>query len=42
MTMYDETFQEINDLPAEIYDIPELNDSDDFNLNDYINGNYDY
>jgi len=43
--MYDELWQEIQDSPGEIFDIPELRELDEenkFNLNDYINGNYDY
>jgi hypothetical protein len=42
--MFDEMWQEIQDAPGEIFDIPELRDLDDekFNVNDYINGNYDY
>ena len=39
--MYDELWSEIQDAPGEIFDIPELND-EDFNLNEYINGNIDY
>jgi hypothetical protein len=39
--MFDEMWQEIQDAPGEIFDIPELND-EDFNLNEYINGNIDY
>jgi hypothetical protein len=42
--MFDELWSEIQDAPGEIFDIPELRDLDDdkFNVNDYINGNYDY
>jgi len=43
--MYDELWSEIQDAPGEIFDIPELRDLDEenkFNLNEYINGNYDY
>jgi hypothetical protein len=43
--MFDELWSEIQDAPGEIFDIPELRDLDEenkFNLNDYINGNYDY
>jgi hypothetical protein len=43
--MFDELWQEIQDTPGEIFDIPELRDLEEenkFNLNDYINGNYDY
>ena len=42
--MFDELWSEIQDMPGEIFDIPELRDLDDekFNVNDYINGNYDY
>ena len=40
--MFDEMWQEIQDAPGEIFDIPELHDEEDFNLNEYINGNIDY
>jgi hypothetical protein len=43
--MFDELWSEIQDAPGEIFDIPELRDLEEenkFNLNDYINGNYDY
>ena len=42
--MFDELWQEIQDAPGEIFDLPELRDLDDekFDVNDYINGNYDY
>ena len=43
--MFEELWSEIQDAPGEIFDIHELRDLDDdekFNLNDYINGNYDY
>ena len=40
--MFDEIWQEIQDAPGEIYDIPELRDEEDFNMNEYLNGNYDY
>lgn len=33
---------EIQDSSGEIFDIPELRDDEDFNLNEYINGNIDY
>ncbi len=41
--MFDEMWQEIQDMPGEIFDldIPELKE-EDFNLTDYINGEYDY
>lgn len=41
--MFD-TFKEILEVPGEIedYDIPELKDEDDFDMKDYLNGNYDY
>jgi len=38
-------FLEIADAPGEIFDIPELQDLDDdnkFNVDEYLNGNYDY
>ena len=34
-------FAEINDMPAEIFDIPEMQD-DRFDVEAYINGNTDY
>lgn len=42
--MFDELWQEIQDSPGEIfdYDIPEIDDNSEFNLNDYLNGDYDY
>jgi hypothetical protein len=40
--MFDEMWQEIADAPGEIFDIPELRDEDDFNLNDYLAADYDY
>jgi hypothetical protein len=43
--MFDELWSEIADAPGEIFDIPELRELEEenkFNLNDYINGNYDY
>jgi hypothetical protein len=42
--MEDNLWTEIADAPGEIFDIPELRDLDEekFNVNDYINGNYDY
>ena len=40
--MFDEMWQEIQDAPGEIFDLPELRDEEDFNLNEYINGNIDY
>jgi len=46
--MFDEDFsndlwQEIQDMPGEIFDfdIPELKE-DDFTINDYFEGDYDY
>ena len=38
----DEKIREIMDLPAEIYDIPEIADEKDFNMNDYLSSDYDY
>ena len=38
-------FTEINDMPGEIFDIPEMQDLDDdnkFNVDEYLNSNYDY
>jgi hypothetical protein len=42
--MFDELWSEIQDAPGEIFDIPELRDLEEekFNVNEYINGNYDY
>ena len=42
--MFDELWSEIQDAPGEIFDldIPELKDDDDFNVNDYLAGDYDY
>lgn len=42
--MFDEMWQEIQDAPGEIFDldIPELKEEDSFNMNDYLNGDYDY
>ncbi len=43
-TMFDELWQEIQDAPGEIFDIPELRDLDDekFDYNEYILSNIDY
>ena len=38
-------FFEIADAPGEIFDIPEMQELDDenkFDVNEYLNGNYDY
>jgi hypothetical protein len=42
--MEDDLFSEIQDSPGEIFDIPELRDLDDekFDVNEYLNSNYDY
>jgi hypothetical protein len=44
--MFDELWSEIQDAPGEIFDldIPELRELDEekFNVNDYLNANYDY
>jgi hypothetical protein len=43
--MFDELWQEIQDMPGEIFDlnVPEIEDQDDgFNLNEYLNADYDY
>jgi len=45
MNDFDTDFwSEIQDAPGEIFDIPELRDLDDekFNVNEYLNSNYDY
>lgn len=43
-TMFDELWSEIQDMPGEIFDlnIPEIEDESNFNLNEYLNGDYDY
>ena len=42
--MFDELWSEIQDAPGEIFDIPELRDLEDdkFDVNVYLNANYDY
>ena len=37
-------WSEIQDAPGEIFDmdIPELRDEEQFNMNEYLNANYDY
>ena len=42
--MFDELWQEIQDSPGEIFDIPELCDLEEekFNVNEYLNSDYDY
>ena len=42
--MLDELWTEIQDAPGEIFDIPELRDLEDdkFDVNEYLNANYDY
>jgi hypothetical protein len=43
--MFDELWSEIQDMPGEIFDIPEMRELDDdnkFNVEDYLNGNTDY
>lgn len=42
--MFDELWSEIQESSGEIFDldIPEIDDKEDFNLNDYLNGDYDY
>ena len=43
--MFDEYFSEIADAPGEIFDIPEMQDLDSdkkFDVNEYLNANYDY
>lgn len=37
-----EELREFVDAPGEIWDIPELDDENDFNLEEYINGTTDY
>ena len=43
-TMYDELWSEIQDMPGEIFDldIPELREDNKFDVNEYLNANYDY
>ena len=39
----DETlFDEINDSPGEIFDIPELQQQDKYDVEEFINGDIDY
>ena len=38
----DTLLQEIMDLPGEIYDIPEMQQEEKFDVEGYINGNTDY
>jgi len=43
--MEDTFWSEIYDAPGEIFDIPEMRDLDDenkFNIDEYINANYEY
>ena len=42
--MFDELWQEIQDAPGEIFDmdIPELREDNKFDVNEYLNANYDY
>ena len=42
--MFDELWSEIQGAPGEIFDIPELRDLEDdkFDVNEYLNANYDY
>ena len=40
--MFDELWSEIADSQGEIFDIPEMQDTKDFDLNEYLNANYDY
>ena len=42
--MFDELWQEIQDSPGEIFDIPELRDLEEekFDVNAYLNSNIDY
>ncbi len=41
-TLEDTLLQEIMDSPAEIYDIPELQQTEKFDVESYINGEIDY
>jgi len=38
----DTLLQEIMEMPAEIYDIPEMQQDEKFDVEGYINGNTDY
>ena len=38
----DTVLQEIMEMPAEIYDIPEMQQEEKFDVEGYINGNTDY
>ena len=38
----DAKIREIMDLPAEIYDIPEIANEKEFNMNEYLSADYDY
>jgi hypothetical protein len=42
--MFDELWSEIQESQGEIFDldIPELGDTEEFNLNEYLNADYDY
>ena len=40
--MFDELWSEIQDMPGEIFDIPEIRDDGEFNLKEYMEGDYDY
>ena len=40
--MDNELFQEINDMPAEIFDLPEMQQDDRFDVEAYLNGDTDY
>ena len=42
MAATDINWYEISELDGEIYDVPELQDEDKFDINEYINGNIDY
>ena len=38
----DAKIREIMDLPAEIYDIPEIANQKEFNMDEYLSADYDY
>jgi len=40
--MFDELWSEIQDMPGEIFDIPEIRDDEKFDLKEYMEGDYDY
>lgn len=39
--MFDEVLREIGE-ENDLYDLPEIDDRDEFNLNEYLSADYDY